>query len=134
MEPNLSIGDIVVAKKVSEDKIDVDDIICFRQGQTVITHRISEIIQTDKGLEYKTKGDNNNAEDSGTITAKLIEGKVIKKLPYIGNLSIALQNKILLVIIIIIFYIYLAKANKRKRKQDERMLKRLKYERKNHTK
>ena len=40
MRPEIEIGDIVVAKNVSEDELNVGDIICFRQGQSVITHRI----------------------------------------------------------------------------------------------
>ena len=60
MEPNLNIGDIVITKKISKDKLKEGDIISFRQGQSVITHRIKEVIYTNEGTEYKTKGDNNN--------------------------------------------------------------------------
>lgn len=131
MKPELKIGDVVVAKNTREEDLKVGDIICFRQGEAVITHRISEIIKTDDTTEYRTKGDNNNAEDSGTITSKLIEGKVIKKIPNVGNLSLAVQNKVVIIFMILIFYIYLVHTNSVKRRKNERKMKRLKHERGN---
>lgn len=129
MEPDLNIGDIVIAKDTNKEELKVGDIICFRQGQSVITHRISEIIETSDDIEYKTKGDNNNSQDSGTITEKLIEGKVINKIPYLGNLSLILQQKVFIIFIVVIFYIYLIQTNAIKNKKNERKRKRLKYER-----
>ena len=129
MEPEIQIGDVVIAKKIKDEELKVGDIICFRQGHSVITHRISKVIETSTGTEYKTKGDNNNAEDSGTITEAVIEGKVIKIVPYIGNISLLLQQRSIIVLIIGVFYIYLLFNNKIKNRKDERSRKRLKYER-----
>ena len=75
------------------------DIISFRQGQSVITHRINKIMDENGEIVYQTKGDNNNIEDSGTITDSVIEGKVIYKIPKLGKISLFLQNKIILIII-----------------------------------
>lgn len=131
MEPELKIGDMVVAKNAKEEGLKVGDIICFRQGESIITHRISEIITTNEGIQYKTKGDNNNAEDSGTIMEKVIEGKMVKKIPLVGNLSLVLQQKVFIILAIIVLYIYLVYNNTKKRKKNERKLKRLKHERDN---
>lgn len=79
MMPELNIGDIVIVK--SAEDYQEGDIISFRQGQNVITHRISEILKTENGILYKTKGDNNNTEDSGMIEIDAIEGKTIGKIP-----------------------------------------------------
>ncbi len=128
MEPELNIEDIVIAKTVKENNLKENDIICFRKGECVVTHRITKIFKTNNGFEYKTKGDNNNTEDSGTITFDLIEGKVIKKIPRLGNIVLLLQKKSLIIIIIIVFYIYLIRINKIKNKKNERRLKRIKYE------
>ena len=127
MEPSLNIGDIVVAKE-TKNELNKGDIICFRQGQSIITHRIIEIISENETTEYKTKGDNNNAEDSGTITDRLIEGKVIAKLPLIGNISLLLQNRIIIVSIIVVFYIYFTISHIKNRRRDTRRLKRIRYE------
>lgn len=129
MQPELNIGDIVIAKGTNKEELKVGDIICFRQGQSVVTHRISEIIEINDDIEYKTKGDNNNSQDSGTITEKLIEGKVINKIPYLGNFLLMLQQKVFIILIVVIFYIYLIQTNAVKNKKNERKRKRLKYER-----
>ncbi len=128
MEPEIQIGDIVVAKNAKNENLNVGDIICFRQGQSVVTHRISQKNEEGDDINYKTKGDNNNAEDTGTITKREIEGKVIKIIPKLGKVSLMLQNKIAIVVIIVIFYIYLMHAHKINQKKDERNFKRLKYE------
>ena len=72
MKPELDIGDIVIVKSAKIEKLQVGDIISYRQGQSVITHRITEIILEGEQVQYKTKGDNNNTEDSGTIGFELM--------------------------------------------------------------
>jgi signal peptidase len=128
MKPNLDIGDIVIVKKASEEELNEGDIIAFRQGQNVITHRISEIIVENGEKVYKTKGDSNNTEDSGTIKYELIEGKMINKIDFLGNISLFLQNKIVIIIILIVFYIYLSYSGAIKKRKRERREKRLEYE------
>ena len=130
MEPTIHIGDVVVAKNVKDNELQVGDIICFRHGQTVITHRISEVIEENNEIEYKTKGDNNNVEDSSKVTQKSIEGKVVKIIPYIGNISLILQQRIVIIGIIGLFYIYMLFQNAIKRKKTERNRKRIRYEHK----
>lgn len=111
MEPGINIGDIVIAKSIDEDELKVGDIICFRQGQSVITHRISKIIDSNGKIEYKTKGDNNNAEDSGTITSDLIEGKVLIRIPFLGNITLLFQGKMFLIILFCIVCIGLSHSH-----------------------
>lgn len=129
MRPELDIGDVVVVKNVKEDELNIGDIISFRQGQSVITHRISNKIEEDGKIEYKTKGDNNNTEDLQTINYKTIEGKVVKKISKIGIVVIALQNKMIIIIITIIIFIYCWQSQKIKAKKERRKLKRIEYER-----
>ena len=130
MIPELNIGDIVVVKNVAEEELNIGDIISFRQGQSVITHRISDKIEEDGKIEYKTKGDNNNTEDLQTITYKTVEGKVIKTIPKIGIVIIALQNKMIIIIIALIIFLYFWQSEKTKNKKESRKLKRIEYERK----
>ena len=74
MEPTLKVGDIAICKvKDQNTKIAENDIIAYKttiQGNKVIvTHRISKITKLDDGTEIiTTKGDNNDVEDSNTIT------------------------------------------------------------------
>lgn len=128
MEPNINIGDMVITKS-KENELKVGDIISYRKGQSVITHRISQIIENENGeTTYRTKGDNNNAEDGEEIYLKDIEGKVVKVVPKIGKVSLLLQNKIIIIMIILIFYIYLSRNYKKNKKINTRHIKRLKYE------
>lgn len=130
MQPNLNIGDIVIVKNVKVEDLQEGDIISFRQGQSVITHRISEIISNKGQIEYKTKGDNNNTEDSGTIKYDAIEGKVVRVVPNLGKIALALQGKIVIICILIIFYIYLSYSGAIKRRKNQRRIKRIEYENK----
>lgn len=128
MMPELEIGDIVVVKEVQEKELQKGDIISFRQGHNVVTHRISEIIVTDNKVQYKTKGDNNNIEDIEAISKDEIEGKVINKIPAIGNIVLLLKNKTLIIVIVIFYYIYLLNDQSTQKIKNIRKIKREEYE------
>lgn len=117
MQPTLEIGDIILIKNVTEDEIQKNDIIAYREGQTVVTHRVIDIIETENGKQFITKGDNNNVKDSYPVQYRDIEGVYNNsKIVGIGNLVLFLQNKIVIICILIIFYlIYLHDNNKREK-------------------
>ncbi len=130
MEPSLKIGDIVIVKKVSENELNVDDIISFRQGQNVVTHRISQIRNEYGEKVYITKGDNNNTEDSGNIDYSYIEGKVFTSIRGLGKVVIFFQGKLSILLIVSFFYLYLSQTNKIHKRKEERKQKRHEYENK----
>ena len=127
MTPELQIGDIVIVKNVKENEINEGDIISFRQGQNVITHRIAEKFEENGQIQYKTKRDN-NTEDNQAITYKTIEGKVIRKFPRVGNIVLALKNKMIIIIVAIILLMYFMKSEKVRSRRNKGRLKRLAYE------
>lgn len=132
MEPNIKIGDIVITQNIKrkEESIKVGDVIAYRKGQTVITHRITNIEKDENGiLRIATKGDNNNTEDNERILINNIEGKAIATIPKIGYITLLLKDKIIIILIFIIAYIYIGQTEKVKRRQKERRIKRLRYER-----
>ena len=92
MEPNLNIGDIVLIKQTNEEQIKVNDIISYREGQNVITHRVIEITQEDKKKKYITKGDVNLKKDEGYITDDEILAIYKYRIAYIGYPSIWLNE------------------------------------------
>ena len=107
----------------------IGDIISYRKGHSVITHRISQVNNNEKGEQtYKTKGDNNNTEDSEEISNEDIEGKVVKIIPKIGKISLVLQNKMIIIIILIILYMYISRNYKKNKRLNLRHLKRVEYE------
>lgn len=128
MMPEFQIGDIVIIKSVPVEELKKGDVISFRKGQIVITHRISEVL-TEKGIKkFKTKGDNNNTEDTGTIEVQEIEGKVIGKISTVGKIAIALKNKNVIISIVIFYYIFLLKSESLQKRRKIRRLKREEYE------
>ena len=80
MSGTFEIGDVVIITGKKEYKI--GDIITFLpEGDTIpTTHRIVRI----DGDKIYTKGDNNNAEDSGYITQDQIYGEVKVVIPKLG--------------------------------------------------
>ena len=132
MEPEIKIGDIVIVKEISDDKLKNGDIISFRQGQSVVTHRIVDINKNEK--KYITKGDNNNVEDSQDIDFALIEGKVICKIPFLGKIAQMLQGKITVIVIALMAYIYFSHASKINSIKNRRKVKRMRYEEENEQK
>jgi len=84
MEPALPVGSVVVIKPVDPNKLQKDEIICFkRSGPQSITHRIFDV--TDEG--FITKGDANKAPDNFILEKKDIIGKVVFTIPYLGYLN-----------------------------------------------
>ncbi len=128
MEPQLKIGDIAIVKEAGDQELRVDDVISFRQGQSVVTHRIIEIKEKDDKKIYITKGDGNNIEDNGEATYDQIEGKVIGRIPFLGKVSRVLQGKVTMIVIALMAYIYFSHTSKITRVKNKRRVKRLKHE------
>lgn len=128
MQPNLMIGDIVIVKKCDKSQINTGDIISYRSGQSVITHRIVEISEEEKQTGYITKGDNNNVKDNAVVKYEDIEGKYIGKVSKLGNIVLFLKNKIVIISIILIFYLIYAHELKVNEKIQTRKEKRENFE------
>lgn len=123
MEPTIMTGDAILVKEVSENEIKINDIISFSQEGTIVTHRITEMIEENGVKKYKTKGDNNNAEDKEKITYEKIEGKYQFKIRQFGVIVEILKNKItliLLILTIIFIYYYRGRIENRKKLRKEK--------------
>ena len=70
MENTIKIDDMVIVKIT--DKIEKDDIVSYKDGNSIITHRVIEVLDDS----YITKGDNNNVDD-GMIEKDKVIGKVV---------------------------------------------------------
>lgn len=128
MQPELDIGDIVVVKEVNESELQSGDIISYREGQSVITHRIIGIENLENKKLFKTKGDSNNTEDFVAIAMSEIEGKVINSISGLGKIALMLQDKVVIIFIMIVFYAYFVRSDKVMKRKEERRIKRLEYE------
>ena len=109
MIPAIQIKDIVVTKKIPEEKLQIGDIITFispdpRFGGISVTHRIIEkLYDESKGIyTYKTQGDANNVADTVPVPNDNILGKVILKIPKLGYLQELLSSKGGLIIVVLL--------------------------------
>lgn len=131
MQPAINLGDMIVLKSVDENEIKNGDIISFKKGDSIITHRVIEIDFDENGeKQFITKGDYNNSKDIGIVKYPEIEGKIIKTIPYVGKLALAMQDKTSVVVVISIFIVYLLFRLKKERKAELRNSKRLAYSKK----
>lgn len=109
MEPKINVNDIVVIKKVKQNKIKQNDIITFQVNEETITHRIINIEEQNGEKIYTTKGDANNVPDSEKIVYNNIKGKYIFKIPKIGKILLILKKYLIIILIFlcgIIIYFY----------------------------
>lgn len=73
--------------------LQVGDIIAYRtEDDTVITHRIVEIVQEDGETKLITKGDNNNTNDQNYVELSQVEGVFQFKVSRLGNLALFIQT------------------------------------------
>lgn len=84
MKPALDEGSIIFVKK--QDNYVPDDVVSFKQGNVVITHRIVEFGLKDGKPVFRTKGDANNKSDDALLNKDMILGKQIFSIPYVGKL------------------------------------------------
>lgn len=100
MLPEIKINDVVITKQKELNELKEGDIITFLSSDSrfygvTVTHRIREIYYDSVSNKYtfKTKGDNNNAEDLALVDGSRILGKVIFKVPFIGYIQKFLATK-----------------------------------------
>ena len=108
MVPTIKVEDAIIILREEPEQLKVGDIITFnssdpRYSGLTITHRIVGIEKSKDGnLLFRTKGDNNNSEDTALVSADNIYGRVILKIPKIGYIQYVLTQSygwLLLVVI-----------------------------------
>lgn len=105
MKPTFDKYAVVVTKQlISYYK---GDIISFKKGQQVITHRIVDTKETPSQLLHYTKGDNNKISDDMPLTANEILGKVIWYSNIVGKIIgiVVIERYGILILLLILGYI-----------------------------
>jgi len=115
MVPTLNVGDIIIIQGVPASQINANylngDIVVFKSPKSYdpdfrIVHRAVEKELRSDGWWITTHGDNNFVGSEEKFNEKDLIGKVIAKVPYIGNFSLyvnKLGNFYLFIVLIIIF-------------------------------
>ena len=68
------------------------DIIAFRRGGSVVTHRVVQVRVVEG--DFVTKGDANQTEDMTTVTFSELVGRVERHIPRMGDLAAFLTTVI----------------------------------------
>ena len=118
MEPTFLTGSLCfVDTKSDYDEVKVGDIIAFKLQDSLVTHRVIEILPV-------TKGDNNDISDGLTTTKDNFVGENILALPYLGYGLSWIQTKkgkiltVTVVLALIVINIILSEMDINKRKKD----------------
>jgi signal peptidase len=85
MKPNIQIGDLVVInQKIDKNKIKIGDVIAYKSSNSIIVHRVNNVITSNDEVVYTTKGDANENVDAIIISTDMILGRVEGQIPYLG--------------------------------------------------
>ena len=100
METAIYGGDLVVTKTVNPAELKVRDIISFKDGNSVVTHRIIQLTEKDGQPAFITKGDANNVEDGNPVTYEQVEGVFVFKVRGLGDLAMFMQTQVGMIVFI----------------------------------
>ncbi len=91
-EDCIKLNDMIFVKKGDPQTYAVGDIITFRNGEDVITHRVVEVIRDgDKIISFSTKGDANNTTD-GFTPVNQVYGKYESRIGGLGGFAMFLKT------------------------------------------
>lgn len=96
MEPGIKTGSIIAVKPGGDmTRFKKNDVITFQDDeQKLITHRITEVVESGGETLYRTKGDNNNSPDVNPVLPdNVIAIYTGFTVPYIGYLVNFAQSK-----------------------------------------
>ena len=95
MVPTFTRGDVVVINKLSDvEKIGLKkgDIIQYKRKDTMVIHRIIDIVDGNDERGYILQGDNNNSEDPFIVYDNQVVGKEVFSIPKLGYPSVWLSE------------------------------------------
>lgn len=123
MYPEIESGDLIICNTVEAEDVQVEDVISFYDpmgnGTSVVTHRVLEIVEEDGQLSFRTKGDNNNAEDQVLVPADSLIGIYQTRIPKVGHVAMFMQTTTGLIVCVVLPIVLLVGYD---------MLRRRKYE------
>lgn len=102
MRPVFEPGDMIVIREVKPENIHIGDILTFKVGSTIVTHRVVQVTNENGAITFKTKGDANNTEDGSLTQDDKLIGRYAFRIPYggyIGSFARSQAGFILLVLL-----------------------------------
>jgi signal peptidase len=108
MSPTLERGHLLVLQRQSPEDVEVDDIIVFHASWhpgAPVVHRVIEREYVDGEYRYTTQGDNNVHIDDGYRVYEDIVGVVVSAVPFIGNITLIMQEPGVLPLVILVLIV-----------------------------
>lgn len=129
MLPVIESGDLIFCHTVEPEEVGEGDVIAFfdpaGNGSAIVTHRVIEVVEEGGELSFRTKGDNNNAEDRLLVPADNVEGVYLNRLGGAGNVALFMQTTtglvvcVVLPIILLVAYDIIRRRVYESKKQDD---------------
>lgn len=91
MTGTINKGDVVIYEELDES-VEIGDIIVFEKDGVRIIHRVVDKKDSGSGMKYYTQGDANPNEDDGYRVETDIIGKVKLRIPYMGQITVLLNE------------------------------------------
>lgn len=96
MEPGIQTGSVIAVKPGGDmTRFKENEVITFQEEENMlVTHRIVEVIKNGEQVMYRTKGDNNNAEDRNPVLSENVVAEYTGvTVPYLGYFIDFAQSK-----------------------------------------
>ena len=92
MHPAYDRGDAVIYEKVDSEEIEEGEILVFHKEGKIVTHRVTKKWSSNGIYYFKTKGDQNNAEDAWETSSNSVLGRVVFSFKYIGYPTVLINE------------------------------------------
>lgn len=124
MYPVIESGDLIICNTAEAEDIAEGDVISFYDpmgnGTSVVTHRVLEIVNENGEISFRTKGDNNNAEDQMLVPAENLIGIYQSRIPAVGNIAMFMQTTTGLIVCVVLPIVLLVGYDLLRRKKYEK--------------
>lgn len=101
MEPGIMTGDMVLVKNTDAGNLQAGDVIAYKSGEAVITHRIIDVTTENGEVRYVTQGDANDSADQTTVRPTDVEGVYQTRIPGMGNAAMFMQTTTGMIIFVV---------------------------------
>lgn len=106
MYPEIESGDLIICHTIEGNEIKVGDVIAFfdpaGNGNSIVTHRVTEIIKESNNLLFRTKGDANNIEDAKPVPEHDLVGLYKHRIAGAGNVAMFMQTSTGLIVCVVL--------------------------------
>lgn len=101
MEPEIMTGDMVLVRNTDAGNLQKGDVIAYKSGEAVITHRIIDVKTENGEVRYVTQGDANDSPDQTTVRPSDVEGIYQNRIPGMGNAAMFMQTTTGMIIFVV---------------------------------